>query len=100
MKKTLKPKIRHILVETNLILSEKEYYNLIKWQYLQFYGIFGLSQLNLHVSFAVDKLIVSCNNSEKDKLIFVLATINRANEVPVYFRAKMVSGTIKSLVKQ
>lgn len=96
MKKTLKPKTRHLLIETNSKFTEKEYFDIIRNQYIQFYGIMGLSHLNLKTSLTNKKLIVSCNHTEKEKLIFTLATINKINNAPVYFRTKKVSGTINS----
>lgn len=99
MKKTLAEKRRHLLVDTNAPLDTKMILNEVKEQYVKFFGVFGLADANVYVSIASGKLILSCKNTEKDKLIFVLASANKINGERVYFRTKKVSGTINALLK-
>lgn len=97
MKKTLRKKQRHLLVETNSKADEKSLLELIQNQYLKFFGVFGLSEADIKLQTSGDKLVFTCNYTEKDKLIFVLSTINQANGKKIYFQTKKVSGTIRAL---
>ncbi|RJS81492.1 hypothetical protein CW709_04950 [Candidatus Bathyarchaeota archaeon] len=64
------------------------------------YGLYGLSKTTLSlIEYNEDKryAIIRCDHSSVDLIRSSVASVTKINEIPVYFRTVLISGTLKTL---